>query len=167
MSSEDISLVSKILAGVNSTDATIRTEAAKKLEELRQNLGAISFCLLQISSLQATTPEEVTVKTTALVILRKILDLEGEEKWKAIDNNLKEQIKKKALEAFVNEKDLNQKGKICDVLTQIIDKVSDCDEQWDDLQKLALTILTINIEENNHLKEVRVKKMILEVCIFR
>ena len=149
MSSEDISLVSKILAGVNSTDATIRTEAAKKLGELRQNLGAISFCLLQISSLQATTPEEVTVKTTALVILRKILDLEGEEKWKAIDNNLKEQIKKKALEAFVNEKDLNQKGKICDVLTQIIDKVSDCDEQWDDLQKLALTILTINIEENN------------------
>ena len=100
MSSEDISLVSKILAGVNSTDATIRTEAAKKLGELRQNLGAISFCLLQISSLQATTPEEVTVKTTALVILRKILDLEGEEKWKAIDNNLKEQIKKKALEAI-------------------------------------------------------------------
>ena len=125
MSSEDISMVIQVLAGVNSTDSTIRNQAANKLAELRKNLGALSFCLLQISSLPTT---ESTIKITALVILRKVLDLESHETWKAIEPNLKEQIKNKSLEVFINEKDANHKAKIWDVLTQIIEKVNDCEE---------------------------------------
>lgn len=146
MSSEDISMVIQVLAGVNSTDSTIRNQAANKLAELRKNLGALSFCLLQISSLPTT---ESTIKITALVILRKVLDLESHETWKTIEPNLKEQIKNKSLEVFINEKDANQKAKICDVLTQIIEKVNDCEESWDDLKKVALSMLTVPINADN------------------
>lgn len=156
-------MVIQVLAGVNSTDNTTRNQAANKLAELRKNLGALSFCLLQISSLPTT---EATIKTTALVILRKVLVLESHETWKVIEPNLKEQIKNKALEVFINEKDANQKSKICDVLTQIIEKVNDCDESWDDLKKVALSILTVPINADNIIQIESIQKLLTDSTAF-
>jgi len=154
MSTEDIEMVSKVLMGITNPEKEIRTAAMSKLEELRKNLGAITYCLLQIAQLPSNTQQEELIKTTALVICRKILDSDEIEDWKKIDNNLKNQIKLKSLELFINENQENQKGKICDVITQIIDKISDCEEDWEDLKKLSLTILNLNPSDENNLIQI-------------
>ena len=154
MSSEDINMVKQILKGITNPDKIIRTEAINKLQELRKNLGALTYCLLQIAELPINSNEEQLIKTTSLVICRKILDTDDIVEWRNIDNNLKNQIKLKSLEIFVNENQENQKIKICDVITQIIDKVSDCDEDWEDLKNLSLNILNLNPNDENNLIQI-------------
>ena len=154
MSTEDLKMVGQVLMGITNPDKQIRTQAVNKLQELRQNLGALTYCLLQIAQLPLNTPQDQLIKTTALVICRKILDSDEIEDWKKIDNNLKNQIKLKSLELFINENQENQKGKICDVITQIIDKVSDCEEDWEDLKKLSLTVLNLNPSDENNLIQI-------------
>ena len=61
------------------------------------------YCLLQIVQLPINSNEEQLIKTTSLVIYRKILDTDDMEEWRNIDNNLKIQIKLKSLEKVVNE----------------------------------------------------------------
>ena len=92
MSTEDIEMVSKVLMGITNPEKEIRTAAMSKLEELRKNLGAITYCLLQIAQLPSNTQQEELIKTTALVICRKILDSNEIEPWKNIDNNLRKEI---------------------------------------------------------------------------
>ena len=154
MSSEDINMVKLILKGITNPDKNIRTEAVNKLQELRKNLGALTYCLLQIAQLPINSNEEQLIKTTSLVICRKILDTDDMEEWRNIDNNLKNQIKLKSLEIFINENQEVQKGKICDVITQIIDKVSDCDEDWEDLKNLSLNILNLNPNDENNIIQI-------------
>ena len=154
MSSEDINMVKQILKGITNPDKIIRTEAINKLQELRKNLGALTYCLLQIAELPINSNEEQLIKTTSLVICRKILDTDDIVEWRNIDNNLKNQIKLKSLEIFVNENQENQKIKICDVITQIIDKVSDCDEDWEDLKNISLNILNLNPNDENNLIQI-------------
>ena len=154
MSSEDINMVSQILKGITNPDKQIRTEAVNKLQELRQNLGALTYCLLQIAQLPSNTNEEELIKTTSLVICRKILDIDDIEPWKKIDNNLKNQIKLTSLEIFIQENKENQKRKIADVITQIIDKVSDCDEDWEDLKKLSLNLININPNDDSKIIQI-------------
>ena len=154
MSTEDLKMVGQVLMGITNPDKQIRTQAVNKLQELRQNLGALTYCLLEIAQLPLNTPQDQLIKTTALVICRKILDSDEIEDWKKIDNNLKNQIKLKSLELFINESQENQKAKICDVITQIIDKVSDCEEDWDDLKKLSLTVLNLNPSDENNLIQI-------------
>ena len=93
MSEEDIKMVSQVLIGITNQDKQIRIIAMSKLKELCQNLGALTYCLLQIAQLPSNTTQEQLIKTTALVICRKILDFDDVEQWKKIDNNLKNQIK--------------------------------------------------------------------------
>ena len=154
MSSEDINMVKQILKGITNPDKIIRTEAINKLQELRKNLGPLTYCLLQIAELPINSNEEQLIKTTSLVICRKILDTDDIVEWRNIDNNLKNQIKLKSLEIFVNENQENQKIKICDVITQIIDKVSDCDEDWEDLKNISLNILNLNPNDENNLIQI-------------
>ena len=154
MSSEDINMVKQILKGITNPDKIIRTEAINKLQELRKNLGPLTYYLLQIAELPINSNEEQLIKTTSLVICRKILDTDEIVEWRNIDNNLKNQIKLKSLEIFVNENQENQKIKICDVITQIIDKVSDCDEDWEDLKNISLNILNLNPNDENNLIQI-------------
>ena len=167
MSTEDIEMVSKVLMGITNPEKEIRTAAMSKLEELRKNLGAITYCLLQIAQLPSNTQQEELIKTTALVICRKILDSNEIEPWKNIDNNLKNQIKIKSLELFINENQENQKNKICDVITQIIDKISDCEEDWEDLKKLSLNILNLNpSDEKNTIQIISFLKLLTDGTSF-
>ena len=59
------------------------------------------YCLLQIVQLPINSNEEQLIKTTSLVIYRKILDTDDMEEWRNIDNNLKIQIKLKSLEILL------------------------------------------------------------------
>ena len=93
MSNEDISMVCDVLLGISNQDKNIRTNSVNKLQELSNNLGALTYCLIEIASKTATNDKEKIVKTTALVICRKIIDTKSYENWKSIDNDLKEKIK--------------------------------------------------------------------------
>lgn len=75
MSEEDISMVCQVLLGISDADKNIRSNSVNKLQELSKNLGALSYCLIEIASKQATNDKEKIIKTTALVICRKIIEL--------------------------------------------------------------------------------------------
>ena len=74
MLNEDISMVCAVLLGFTNPDKEVRTKSMNKLQELSNNLGALTFCLIDIASKISTNDKEKIVKTTALAICRKILD---------------------------------------------------------------------------------------------
>ena len=96
MSTQDISMVSSILLGISNPNKEIRTNSINKLQELSNNLGALTLCLIEIALKTATNQEEKTIKTTALVLGRKIVETKGIDDWKNIPSNIKESIKSKA-----------------------------------------------------------------------
>ena len=167
MTSQDLNMVTKILLGITNPDKNIRTESVNKLQELRKNLGALTFCLLQITQIYSNKinnnnininnnnkNEDQIIITSALVICRKILDINDTTPWNNINDNLKNEIKLKSLELFINEKNESQKIKIGDVITQIIDKISDNDEDWEDFKKLSLTLLNLDPNDENNLIQI-------------
>ena len=167
MTSQDLNMVTKILLGITNPDKNIRTESVNKLQELRKNLGALTFCLLQITQIYSNKinnnnininnnnkNEDQIIITSALVICRKILDINDTTPWNNINENLKNEIKLKSLELFINEKNESQKIKIGDVITQIIDKISDNDEDWEDFKKLSLTLLNLDPNDENNLIQI-------------
>ena len=152
MSTDDLMMVSEVLLGITNVSKEIRTASMNKLQELRKNLGALTFCLLQISdsSNNNNNINNQNLQITALVICRKILDINDFNEWKNIDNELKNKIKQKSLELFLKFNETNLKSKICDVITQIVDKVSDNDEEWEDFKKLVDTIYNYDPNDNNN-----------------
>ena len=154
MSTDDLLMVSEVLSGITNISKEIRTTSINKLQELRKNLGALTFCLLQISDSSTNNNynniNNQNLQITALVICRKILDINDFNEWKNIDNELKNKIKLKSLELFLKFNETSLKSKICDVITQIVDKVSDNDEEWEDFKKLVDTIYNYDPNDNNN-----------------
>ena len=155
MSNEDISMVCDVLLGISNQDKDIRTNSVNKLQELSNNLGALTFCLIEIASKTATNDKEKTVKTTALVICRKILDTKSYECWKKIDNNLKDKIKISALNLLNSETDPSQNSKVCDLIVVIMEKVLDCDEEWPQRFSLALSLDNYDPNDNSKIIQIR------------
>ena len=155
MSNEDISMVCDVLLGISNQDKVIRTNSVNKLQELSNNLGALTFCLIEIASKTATNDKEKIVKTTALVICRKILDTKSYEEWKKIDNNLKEKIKINSLNLLNSEKDPSQNSKICDLIVVIMEKVLDSDEEWPQIFSLALSLDNYDPNDNSKIIQIR------------
>ena len=154
MSTDDLLMVSEVLSGITNVSKEIRTASMNKLQELRKNLGALTFCLLQISDSSPNNNNNSinnqNLQITALVICRKILDINDFTEWKNIDNELKNKIKLKSLELFLKFNETRLKSKICDVITQIVDKVSDNDEEWEDFKNLVDTIYNYDPNDNNN-----------------
>ena len=48
MSIEDINLVAEVLEGILNHNNEIRNQATKKLDELRSNVPALLYCLINI-----------------------------------------------------------------------------------------------------------------------
>ena len=158
MSTDDLLMVSEVLSGITNVSKEIRTASMNKLQELRKNLGALTFCLLQISDSSPNNNNNSinnqNLQITALVICRKILDINDFTEWKNIDNELKNKIKLKSLELFLKFNETSLKSKICDVITQIVDKVSDNDEEWEDFKKLVDTIYNYDPNDNNNVVNI-------------
>ena len=86
-------MVSNILLGISNPNKEIRTNSINKLQELSNNLGALTFCLIEIASKTSNDSNEKTIKTTALILGRKIVETKSKEDWKNIPNDIKESIK--------------------------------------------------------------------------
>ena len=155
MSNEDISMVCQVLLGISNADRNIRLNSVNKLQELSKNLGALTYCLIEIASKKAANDKEKIIKTTALVICRKILELSYIDNWKKIDNNLKDKIKMKILNLLNSEPDPSQNSKICDLIISIMDKVLDSNEEWPDLFSLALSICNYEPTDNSKIIQIR------------
>ena len=155
MSNEDISMVCEVLLGITNTDKNIRTKSVNKLLELSNNLGALTYCLIEIASKNETNDKERIIKTTSLVICRKILTTKKEEDWKKINNDLKEKIKINILNILNTETDPSQNSKICDLIISIMDKVLESDEEWPQLFSLALSICNYPPNDNSKLIQIR------------
>ena len=88
MSTEDISMVCEVLLGISNPDKEIRTNSVDKLQQLSNNLGALTYCLIEIASKTPTNDKEKIIKTTALVLCRKIVDTKALDDWKNIPSNI-------------------------------------------------------------------------------
>ena len=155
MSNEDISMVCNILLGITNVDKEIRMKSVNKLLELSNNLGALTFCLIEIASKNATNEKERIIKITALVICRKILTTKKEEDWKKINNDLKEKIKINILILLNKEIDPSLNSKICDLIVEIINKVLESKEEWPQLISLALSICNYDPRDNSKITQIR------------
>ena len=155
MSNEDISMVCNVLLGISNPNKDIRTNSVNKLQELSNNLGALTFCLIEIASKTATNNEEKIIKTTALVICRKIVDTKSLDDWKKIDNNLKEKIKINALNLLNSETDPSQNAKVCDLVAKIMEKVLDSEETWPQIFTLALSLPNFDPNDNTKIIQIR------------
>ena len=155
MSNEDISMVCQVLLGFTNPNKDIRTNSVNKLQELSKNLGALTYCLIEIASKPATNNEEKTVKTAALVIGRKIMDTQKKDSWKNIDNQLKENIKMNILKLLDSETDPGQNSKICDFITVIMEKVLDSEEEWPQLFSLVLSLYNFDPNDNSKIIQIR------------
>ena len=155
MSNEDISMVCNVLLGITNPNKEIRTNSVIKLQELSNNLGALTYCLIDIASKVATNKEENIVKTTALVIGRKIIATQKSENWKKIDSQLKDKIKINILNLLNTETDPSQNSKICDFIIVIMEKVLDSQEEWPELFSLVLTIYNYDPNDSSKIIQIR------------
>ena len=155
MSNEDILMVCDVLLGITNPDKNIRNNSVNKLLELSNNLGALTFCLIEIASKNATNDKEKIIKTTALVICRKILNTKFSDDWKNINKDLKEKIKLNSLNLLNSETDPSQNSKICDLIVVIMDKVLESEEEWPQLFSLALSIYNYDPNDNSKIIQIR------------
>ena len=162
MSNEDISIVCNVLQGISNPNKEIRTSSVNKLQELSNNLGALTYCLLDIASKVPTNDKEKIIKTTALVIGRKILSMKDSDVWKATDNTLKEKIKLKALNLLNTEVDPSQNSKLCDFISNIYEHIKYSDESWKELDDLTLSIL--NFDPNDNSKSLQIRTLLKLLC---
>ena len=158
MSSEDISMVCDVLLGISNPDKEIRNNSVSKLQELSNNLGALTYCLIEVASKPAINDKEKTIKTTALVLCRKIMETKKMDDWKNIPNNIKEGIKTKSFALLNSEVDPNQNSKIVDMIQEIMIKILDCEEQWPEIQSLAFSI--VNFDPNDNTKTIQIRTLL-------
>ena len=158
MTSQDISMVCEVLLGISNPNKEIRTNSVNKLQELSNNLGALTLCLIEIALKSATNQEEKTIKTTALVLGRKIVETKGIDDWKNIPSNIKESIKSKAFVLLNSEVDPTQNSKICDFIQVLMIKILDCEEEWPEIKNLAFSLF--NFDPNDNTKTIQIRTLI-------
>ena len=158
MSNEDISMVCDVLLGITNPDKELRTKSVNKLQELSNNLGALTYCLIDIASKTATNDKEKIVKTTALVLCRKILDTKKSADWEKIDKDLKEKIKINTLNLLNSETDPSQNAKVCDLVVAMFEKIMDLKNDWPQMIQLALSVTNYDPNDNTKIVEKECRK---------
>ena len=148
-------MVSNILLGISNPNKEIRTNSINKLQELSNNLGALTFCLIEIASKTSNDSNEKTIKTTALILGRKIVETKSKEDWKNIPNDIKESIKSKAFILLNSEIDPYLNSKICDLIQALMVKILDCDEEWPQIKSLAFSIINFDPSDNSKMIQIR------------
>jgi hypothetical protein len=149
MSSEDIKLVAFTLENLLVADNTIRKQAEAKIGELQQNKPMLIFCLTHV----LIESQNNQVKLYASVIIRRLLQIKeneiGNQVWKNMDNNIKEQIKSNIFVALTHINDRSLKFKIAHTVSTICENVYEVEEQWPDLITFIINALKLDLAEQN------------------
>lgn len=152
MSNQDIQIICELLLGISNTNNEIRTISVNKLQELtNKNFDKLLFCLLEIIEKISTKSDnnQNLLKTTSLVICRKIIENIDYITWKKINKELKLKIKYKLLNLLNNELSPKDNLKICDVIIELLGKIFECEGVWSEILKLVMNILNYDPNEGD------------------
>lgn len=158
MSSEDIQMITEILSGYTNPNNNIRKAAETKLNDLRENLGAISYCLLSVTSNQAL---QFILKKTSLVLLRQILIKDWRDKWKTIQPELKAEIKSISLKLLFQEQDMLLKQHCCDVISQLIEIIELTEESWPEIHQMIYHMYTYSYDLSSQASIIQIKALLI------
>lgn len=160
MSTYDISIVVSVINGILDPNNDVRKSYVAKLDELRQNVSGLIYCLIKIieipddSQLLDKKLQLKRTKTVALVLARKLMEIKQNElinkEWITMGSYLREEIKNSLVTLLVNENDHNLQLKICDLVNQIAISVFENDEKWDSLLKVILDTFNAGVTQNSN-----------------
>ena len=144
MSSEDLNIVTQMLAGILNPNNTVRKEAEAKLQMMQENMGALLFCLGKVLKGKFYLKKDVNdinIKSLAAVLLRKLLDLEGNV-WKdKLNDQMRETLKADLLSVMINEKEKYVKFKICDAVSRLAENIYENEQKWNELLNYIYTVI--------------------------
>ena len=143
MSSQNIQIISELLLGVTNLNENIRSVSISKLQELYlHNFDLLLFCLLEIieKTSISTKNNQDLLKTTSLVICRKIIENVDYNTWKNLNKELKDQIKTKLLYLLNNEIYLKDNIKVCDLIIELLEKIFEGRGIWPEIISLIINI---------------------------
>ena len=144
MNKGDLVLLSEIINNYSSNIKNKRDDSAKKLNDLRkENMGLLCLSLLELST-QINFDEKN--KSTCLVLLRNIIEIDSKHYWGNINQKLKEKIKKKSLDILLNNNNdyfLKENNKIIIVIEQLVHTIEDFNEIWPELIDLTNILLKL------------------------
>ena len=149
MSSHDIQIICELLLGITNTDKKIRNISVNKLLELNSNkFDFLLFNLLEIieKTSKSIDDKQKLLKTTSLVICRKIIENAEYNTLKSINKDLKLQIKTKLLTILNNEISVKDNLKVCDLIIELFEKIFEGRGVWPEIINLILSIY--NYEPN-------------------
>ena len=160
---EDLKKLSLILDEYISPEKSKRERSENQLKEIREkNFDILLLSLLELS----VSPDfSETNKITSLVLLRKIIELDGKIKWGNISNEQKEKIKHKSLEIIFNNSNLNHSfiNKVVSIIEELVKLVGDFNEDWSELKELMKNIFSLHFPED--LNKIYAIIKILKVCM--
>ena len=144
----DLQNLHDILNSILNPNNEIRKEAELKLNSLQSNRTLLIVYLSKIIPITNVKG----VKNLCCLLLNKYLSaktsLNTDSVWKELGSN-KEAFKLDVLNAFLQEKDSFIKKKICDLIANISECVFEADEKWDDLSKLIIHGISLEVTVEN------------------
>ena len=144
MNKGDLVLLSEIINNYSSNIKNKRDDSAKKLNDLRKkNMGLLCLSLLELST-QINFDEKN--KSTCLVLLRNIIEIDSKHYWGNINQKIKEKIKQKSLDILLNNNNdyfLIENNKIIFVIEQLVHTIEDFNEIWPELIDLTNILLKL------------------------
>ena len=141
MSNQEIGIISELLLGITNPDRNIHTMSVNKLLELNsKNFDLFLFYLLDIieKNSKPINEKQKLLKITSLIISRKIIENADYNILKKKNKDLK--IKAKILTILNNEMYIKDNLKVCDLITEILQKIFEDKGAWPEIINLILNI---------------------------
>ena len=145
MSNQNIEIISDLLLGITNVDNNERNISVNKLQYLKENNFVILlFNLLEIieKNFAPKNNKQALLKTTSLVICRKIIETVEYYTWHNINNDFKIGFKNKLLILFNNEANSKDIIKLSDLIIELLGKVIEYNEIWPEILTLILNIFS-------------------------
>ena len=140
---------STIISNYNNPDSLLRAQSEQYISSLREkSMGDTCMLLLTLTSFP-TTPH--TTKELALVLLRKIINIDSKDKWEHISPLTKSSLKQTIITLLINEPNESLKNKYINVIEELVDNTADFEEQWPELVDLAINIDKYDITNQEHI----------------
>ena len=145
----DWNAFSTIVSNYNNADASLRAQSEQYISSLREkSMGDTCLLLLNLTSLP-TTP--TTTKELALVLLRKIINVDSKDKWEHVSDTTKSTLKQTIITLLINESNESLKNKYINVIEELVDNTADFEEKWPELVDLAINIDKYDITNKDHI----------------
>ena len=150
MNKGDYIKLAEIISNYSNPEKQKRDQSEKKLKDLRKkNMGLLSLGLLELSFSEISN---ITLSSneilTCLVLLRKIIEIDGKKYWGNISQSIKEKIKNIVINIIVDYSNTKSHifiNNIILIIEQLVLLIEDFNESWPELIKLTNQLLKLTI----------------------